>query len=225
MAGYFNKVKKIKELGISILEAVMATAVVGIGFVAIFQMVSYSTQSIDVSGERTKANYLVSMLAEDVIGNRNTLYGVSAKDENIVFNEFGEPTKVSEEGNILTFEKFTEHILNNPLEVNNCANRSDYERKNQIEDIYKADTQSIDAPRNKYRKWKLILETDRQLKCRGGKQVKTLKIYQLCRWDHCDYRNDTVYDNSLYIGRIQINLNQGKKRKFLYFQADYKLKD
>ena len=28
----------------------------------------------------------------------------------------------------------------------------------------------------------------------------------------------------MYIGRVQINLNNGKKRKFLYFQADYKIK-
>ena len=28
----------------------------------------------------------------------------------------------------------------------------------------------------------------------------------------------------MYIGRIQINLNGGKKRKYLYFQADYKIK-
>ena len=33
-----------------------------------------------------------------------------------------------------------------------------------------------------------------------------------------------VYDESMLIGRIQINLNNGKKRKFLYFQADYKVK-
>jgi hypothetical protein len=25
----------------------------------------------------------------------------------------------------------------------------------------------------------------------------------------------------VYIGRVQINTNGGKKRKFLYFQADY----
>ena len=28
----------------------------------------------------------------------------------------------------------------------------------------------------------------------------------------------------MYIGRIQINLNGGKKRKYLYFQADYEIK-
>jgi len=29
----------------------------------------------------------------------------------------------------------------------------------------------------------------------------------------------------MYVGRIQINLNDGKKRKFLYFQSDYKIKN
>ena len=28
----------------------------------------------------------------------------------------------------------------------------------------------------------------------------------------------------LYIGRVQIKLNDGKKTKYLYFQSDYKLK-
>jgi hypothetical protein len=32
-------------------------------------MVNYSVQSIDVSGERTKSTYLVSMVAEDLMGN------------------------------------------------------------------------------------------------------------------------------------------------------------
>ena len=50
----------------TLLEALVSTAIIGIGFVAVFQMVNYSVQSIDVSGERTKANYLVSMVAEDL---------------------------------------------------------------------------------------------------------------------------------------------------------------
>jgi hypothetical protein len=33
-------------------------------------MVSYSVQSIDVSGERTKTNYLISMVAEDIISDK-----------------------------------------------------------------------------------------------------------------------------------------------------------
>ena len=50
--------KKISEKGVSLIEAMVATAIIGIGFVAIFQMVQYSIRSIDVSGERTKATYL-----------------------------------------------------------------------------------------------------------------------------------------------------------------------
>ena len=56
----------------TLLEALVSTAIIGIGFVAVFQMVNYSVQSIDVSGERTKANYLVSMVAEDLIAEKNS---------------------------------------------------------------------------------------------------------------------------------------------------------
>ena len=52
-----------------------------------------------------------------------------------------------------------------------------------------------------------------------------MRVYKICRWgDVCDLTNENVYDDGLYIGRIQINLNNGKKRKFLYFQADYKIR-
>ena len=33
-----------------------------------------------------------------------------------------------------------------------------------------------------------------------------------------------VMDEVMYIGRVQMNLNDGRKRKFLYFQTDYELK-
>ena len=36
------RINKNKELGISIIEALMATVIVGVGFVAVFQMVNYS---------------------------------------------------------------------------------------------------------------------------------------------------------------------------------------
>ena len=58
------------EKGLSIIEALVSTAIVAIGFVAIFQMVSYSVQSIDVSNERTKTGYLSGMVAEDLIADR-----------------------------------------------------------------------------------------------------------------------------------------------------------
>ena len=53
-----------------------------------------------------------------------------------------------------------------------------------------------------------------------------MKVYKICRWETpvelCPYKNNDVYDDGMYIGRIQINLNNGRKRKYLYFQADYK---
>ena len=67
MTGLDNIKRKANEKGITILEALVSTAIIGIGFVAVFQMVQYAVRSIDVSGERTKMNYLVSMVAEDFI--------------------------------------------------------------------------------------------------------------------------------------------------------------
>ena len=118
------RINKNKELGISILEALMATVIVGVGFVAVFQMVNYSINSIDVSGERTKANYLVSMLAEDVIGHRNSLYGVDAADEGITINEFGEPVKKDDTGAEVSYKKFTDHLIENPYKINTCAGKT-----------------------------------------------------------------------------------------------------
>ena len=42
MIGLQNKNKTIKQLGLSLIEALIATGIVGIGFVAIFQMAKYS---------------------------------------------------------------------------------------------------------------------------------------------------------------------------------------
>ena len=60
------------EKGITLLEAIVSTAIIGIGFVAVFQMVQYSVRSIDVSRERTKSYLLISMVAEDLISEKNS---------------------------------------------------------------------------------------------------------------------------------------------------------
>ena len=64
--------KKNNEKGMTLLEALVSTAIVGIGFIAIFQMVNYSVRSIDVSGERTKASFLTGMAAEDLISEKHS---------------------------------------------------------------------------------------------------------------------------------------------------------
>ena len=81
-----NFINRKFEKGLSIIEALVATAIVAIGFVAIFQMVSYSVQSIDVSNERTKTGYLSGMVAEDLIADKFSDFSGKKLYEHIVDN-------------------------------------------------------------------------------------------------------------------------------------------
>ena len=225
MIKFLNKYKT--QLGLTLLEALMSTVIVGIGFVAVFNMVNFSVQSIDTSGERTKANYLVSMIAEDIIGHKDTIYGESSDDENITFNNEGKPIKLDGDGEVLKeYQKFAEHLKDNEWNVgtgeNICANKSEYREEDDINSLY--EDENKDAPTNKENKWNEIFGSDRYLKCKSKKDIKNVKVFQICKWDHCDYKNESVYDDGLFIGRVQINMNDGKKRRFLYFTADYQLK-
>ena len=229
MIKFFNKKENKKQLGLTLIEAFITTAIVGIGFVAVFQLVNFSVQSIDTSGERTKANYLVSMIAEDIIGHRNTIYGANAEEENIIINVDGKPEKVGEDGTVTTYKKFAEHLEVNNWQVgdgtNVCANKAEYTKKGDISNLYVESEENVDAPRNKEEKWNEIFGSDRFLKCRGNKDIKNVKIFKICKWDDiCTHNNEIVYDDGLFIGRVQVNMNNGKKRRFLYFQADYQIR-
>ena len=78
-----NAIKLIKQRGTTLLEALVATAIISVGFIAIFQMVTYSVSSIDVSGERTKINYLADMVLEDLNAYKNSENNSTSK-----FNPF-----------------------------------------------------------------------------------------------------------------------------------------
>ena len=52
-----KSLKRFSEKGITLIEALISTAIVGIGFMAVFQLVNFSVNSINVSAERTKINY------------------------------------------------------------------------------------------------------------------------------------------------------------------------
>ena len=69
-----------------------------------------------------------------------------------------------------------------------------------------------------------ILIYNNFIKCKSDQDVKTVRSFKICTWADCRYRNSNITDEGLYLGRVQININDGKKRKYLYFQADYKLK-
>ena len=201
-----------KNSGLSILEALVSTAIVGIGFIAILQMTNFSVQSIDNSGERTKANFITTMIVEDVIGNRNTFYKKKA-------DEMGAPNAAN--------PKFSEHLAGNAWSAENCVKSTegtdDQEDVDATKDIYKE--QKDNAPENKIDKWQAVLTKGRFLKCKSNKETKKLQVFKMCRWSGCDIAHADIYDEPMYIGRLEVLLNDGKKRKYIYFQSDYKIKE
>ena len=205
---------KLKEKGLTLLEALVATAIVGIGFIAVFQMVNYSVRSIDVSGERTKSNYITAMIAEDLIGDANSKKGA---------------------------DRLYEH-LSKLTDKNSYAwqNTECKPKKNVTGNPYKGADNAID---NKTQKWNLRVSSDR-IKCQPTsinstttKDIKKLKVYEICRNNVkengktrpiCDYRNDDVWDKT-YIGRMEILMpttgtdakgDPVRKKKYLYFQMN-----
>jgi len=209
--------------GISLVEALVSTAIVAIGFLAVFQLVNYSVNSIGVSAERTKINYLSSMIAEDMIGSRDETANTNPASKQCLINDYGVPTAL--DGGVCpdNIKKFAQHINQNPIGYDTCSGKGGpIFSKDNMTSIYK-NALTEGAPENKLNRWGVILGEDRYLKCRGDRDIKKIKMYKICRWDDTcqNYTDARINDNGMYIGRIQFNLNNGKKRKFLYFQADY----
>ena len=243
MTRFLNKFNNKK--GLTLLEALMSTAIVGIGFIAVFNMVNFSVRSIDVSGERTKASYLVSMIAEDIIGHKNTIHGADAAKEGISFNADGDAVikeTTNAAGDVIssqevTYKKFSDHLETGwgKSGGNICANKDDFKKEGDIVNLIDKNNEHVDAPRNKERKWDEILGNDRYLKCKSDKDIKKVRVFKLCKngysdGGNCPYeitaaseQNEDIDDKALFIGRVQINLNDGRKRRFLYFQSDYRL--
>ena len=213
----FKKNKKIS--GLSLLEALVSTAIVGIGFVAILQMTNYSIQSIYTSGERTKAGYLTNMIAEDTLGSLNIDAGAS--------------------GN------FSEYITENSIDTSFCQNPSNANNATNSGNVY--DSGGTTDVTKKTAKWSALLNNKDYLNCKGQNEQRNFTVFKIAsQWtvqptdDDGNLLNSAWYVNTnereingvdvpyvldeiMYIGRIQMNLNDGKKRKYLYFQTDYKL--
>ncbi len=191
MVGRYNKVKNI--LGLTLIEAMVSVVIVGIGFISIFHMVNYSVRSIDVSGERTKTNFLVSMVAEDLMADKDQEYGG---------------------------KNFHEYLLgtsNKGWRMGSCSNGTT------------SNSNFTNAPQNKMQKWDNRFSKKR-IKCKGPNDIKALKIFDICHSSvspNCNYvwPNDSTYErhlyyNKRYFGRMEVNLNNGAKRKYIYFQID-----
>ena len=188
--------KRIYEKGITLLEALVSTAIIGIGFVAIFQMVNYSVQSIDISGERTKSNYLVGMVAEDLIAEKNS----TSPNKDVKFMDFLVSQKASGTGS--------------SWRMGSCSTGT-------------TTTGSFNnAAQNKFKKWDDRF-SKRRIKCKGSQDIKFLKVFDICNnrasGNNCTYNNTQRYQNTgiyekWYLGKMEVNMNDGGKKKYLYFQ-------
>ena len=66
--------------GLTIVEALVCLVIIGIGFIAVNQLITFAIVSMDRSLERTKVNFLSEMVIEDMIGDVNNA-------SSYVFNE------------------------------------------------------------------------------------------------------------------------------------------
>ena len=93
--------------------------------------------------------------------------------------------------------------------------------------VYENSTSDNDPTANKSEKWNAIISNRDYMDCSSsGREVRAFKIYKLCNnatSPNC-IENKNQKDEIMYIGRAQMSLNNGKKRKYLYFQSDFRLK-
>ena len=197
-----------KQSGMTLLEALVSTVIIGIGFVAVFQMVNYSIQSIDVSNDRTKANYLVSMVAEDLISEKNA--------------DSGDATN----------PKIKDFLAANKSKGNS------WDSTQGVSDECKpgAKTGLTKIPDKKFEKWRQYF-ANKRLKCKAGETTKFLRVYDVCNslsGTTCSFSNNTLYTNTTnknkyrfyekrIYGKMELKVRTGGKKhktKYLYFQID-----
>ena len=82
------------------------------------------------------------------------------------------------------------------------------------------------AAQNKFKKWDDRF-SKRRIKCKGSQDIKFLKVFDICNngasGNNCTYNNTQKYQNTgiyekWYLGKMEVNMNDGGKRKYLYFQ-------
>ena len=150
------------------------------------------------------------MIAEDVIGHKEISTG-SAKN-------------------------FSDYLSENEFNSNFCENPTTNIASTNRGNVYGDD--EVDGPLMKQRKWTALLNDKNYFNCKGNNERRNFRVFKLgSRWSlepnilvNSNTRDiegaDVPYvlDDLMYIGRVQMNLNDGKKRKYLYFQTDYVLK-
>ena len=79
-----NKSKTIK--GISIIESLVCMVIIGIGFIAIMQLSTFSIGSMSRAIEKNKVNFLTEMMMEDVIADPDQIKEYSKFNERCSYN-------------------------------------------------------------------------------------------------------------------------------------------
>ena len=183
------------QKGITLIEALVSTVIIGIGFVAIFQMVQYSVRSIDVSGERTKSNLLISMVAEDLISEKNSTSPTS---------------KVSFVDYLVSEEKKGKASWNSAT----CSTGSSSS---------KTFTNTLDAKKykwdNRFSKRRLKCDSNNV----GKKELKIFEICKTCKYNNDDIL-EKIYFGKMKVtiksSGTDSSGKQRKKTKLLYFQIN-----
>ena len=197
--------KNNRILGLSILEALMATVIVGVGFIAVFQMVNYSVESVDLSGERTKVNFITAMVAEDVISDKNAEFTDSGGIKRTFYEGLLEDTGWELATCVKNASKATHNNAfenkktkwSNRLSKSRIKCKSDQDQKRlTIIDICKRNFRDYDAAIDAYSGVCGFIN-DRDY-VRGS-------------------LNLGVYHPPVVFGKMEIKMNDGKKTKMIYF--------
>ena len=177
--------------------------VVGIGFVAILQVTQYSISSVNTSAERTKANFFINIFAEDSLSLRDT-----SKSENL--------------NDILVVEDSTRFssecgVQGSKMNVKTAT----------AGDVYRNSTSDNDPILNKSEKWNALISNRDYMDCsNSGREKRAFEMFKICNFSSSPGCIDRANQKEevIYIGRAQMSLNNGGKRKYLYFQSDFRLK-
>ena len=194
MSGFYSK----NNSGLTLLEALVATVIVGIGFVAVFQMVQYSIRSIDVSSDRNKGNYLVNLIAEDVLANKRTTRNNEEFADYLKDNQFSIQQCINEFGLDSTITNTPENKVQYWQQyfdrgITKCRSNEDIRELNII-DICNNETSEVKT-------WTCRYVNDSVYDYNENGIPVTTKIY-----------------DPVYFGKMEIGFNKGTKTRNLYFQ-------
>ena len=197
-----KKMKK-NNSGLSLLEALISMVVVGIGFVAILQVTQYSISSVNTSAERTKANFFINIFAEDSLSLRDTSKSENLNDILVVEDSTRFSSECGVQGSKMNVKTGT------------------------AGDVYKNSTSDNDPVSNKSEKWNALISNRDYMDCsNSGQEKRAFDMFKICNFSSSPGCIDRANQKEevIYIGRAQMTLNNGGKRKYLYFQSDFRLK-